>query len=53
MSLGWPVTIGVHPGWTGNPAESWLGRSQLAEFEKEGKSCYNNVFGIIHLAYDL
>ena len=23
QSLGWPVDVQEHPGWTGNPASSW------------------------------
>ena len=27
-SLGWPVSVASHPGWTGEPATSWkVGRS--------------------------
>ena len=37
MSLGWPVTIGVHPGWTGHPNTSWFTRARSVEVENEGE----------------
>ena len=36
MSLGWPVTVGVHPGWTGNPNTSWCKKGQSPETEIDG-----------------
>ena len=39
MSLGWPVTVGVHPGWTGHPNTSWFRKGQSADIdESEGMS---------------
>ncbi|XP_065062908.1 ral GTPase-activating protein subunit beta-like [Rhopilema esculentum] len=35
MSLGWPVTVGSHPGWTGDLSTSWLSKQQLSELDNQ------------------